>query len=203
MNITWKKLEDQSYEGFDEMRNRYRQPANQETTTVFLLDGRTGQGWTPEEALQVASEQPISFNIGGVYSAVYTPANGNDPVKHEGYIYKGEYHENPELILHEFDNGFGKSLYIDPDFIGTTWKFSYVRQAHCVYHVCPGLDAFEVRTGESQLALPYIAVIATSPEMARRNAALLLGQKLEDQDTNPDYINHVGHAEFRYVHSVI
>ena len=59
MNITWKKLEDQSYEGFDENGNRYRQPANQETTTVYLTDGRTGQGWTPEKAVQHAEEKAI------------------------------------------------------------------------------------------------------------------------------------------------
>jgi hypothetical protein len=60
MNINWKTLPDQSYEGFDENGNRYRQPANQETTTVFLKDGRTGQGWTPNEAIEVArkKEQP-------------------------------------------------------------------------------------------------------------------------------------------------
>ena len=59
MNITWKKLEDQSYEGFDENGNRYRQPANQETTTVYLTDGRTCQGWTPREAFGEAVEKEV------------------------------------------------------------------------------------------------------------------------------------------------
>jgi hypothetical protein len=59
MNINWKTLPDQSYEGFDENGNRYRQPANMETTTVFLKDGRTGQGWTPEKAVQEAESKTL------------------------------------------------------------------------------------------------------------------------------------------------
>ena len=58
MKIEWKQLEDQSYEGFDE-NGRYRQPANQETTTVFLTDGRTGQGWTPEQAIKDANSKTL------------------------------------------------------------------------------------------------------------------------------------------------
>lgn len=57
MKIEWKQQKDQSYKGTDESGNTYRQPANQETTTVYLKDGRSGQGWTAEEALKEAQKQ--------------------------------------------------------------------------------------------------------------------------------------------------
>ena len=59
MNIEWKQQEDQSYKGTDENGNTYRQPANQETTTVFMKDGRTGQGWTPEQSLRDANSKTL------------------------------------------------------------------------------------------------------------------------------------------------
>ena len=51
MKIKWTENEDGTWRGTDEDGNVYNEPANRETCTVALPDGRTGFGWTPEDAL--------------------------------------------------------------------------------------------------------------------------------------------------------
>jgi ligand-binding sensor protein len=60
-----------------------------------------------------------------------------------------------------------------------------------IYRVYSGLDAFEIKTSSTPVYVPYIDIIARTVQDAREQVALLLGQKLEDQDTNPDYENYV------------
>lgn len=124
MNITWKQLSDQSYQGFDEAGNQYRQPANQETTTVYMEDSRKGQGWSPEGALKAAMEKDLIIRV---------------------------------------------------------WS---------------GVDAFVINTPTGKVYVPSFDVIAESAEDARQKVARILGQKLEDQDTNDEYDNYISdHTE--------
>jgi hypothetical protein len=60
-----------------------------------------------------------------------------------------------------------------------------------IFHVYSGLDAFVIHTESGDVYCPYIAVIAINEQDARKKAALICGQKLEDQETNPDYDNYV------------
>lgn len=70
-----------------------------------------------------------------------------------------------------------------------------------VYHVYSGVDAFVLNTENGPIYMPYIAVIAKNEQEAREQAALLLGQKLEDQETNLDYDNYVSdHVVKMYAH---
>jgi hypothetical protein len=65
-----------------------------------------------------------------------------------------------------------------------------------IFHVYSGLDAFEVTRGDKKFYMHYISIIAKTPEDAREQVAEFLGQKLEDQDTNADYVNFVSdHVE--------
>jgi hypothetical protein len=124
MKITWKKLADQSYHGFDEAENQYRQPANGETTTVYLKDGRKAQAWTPEKALERAMEQSLIIRV---------------------------------------------------------WS---------------GVDAFVINTPAGKVYVPSFDVIAKTHEEARQKVAQILGQKLEDQESNSEYDNYVSdHTE--------
>lgn len=65
-----------------------------------------------------------------------------------------------------------------------------------VYRVCSGLDAFVITIGEEKIYLPSIEIIEQDPDAARRKVALLLGQRIEDQETNPEYNNFVCEPEF-------
>ena len=54
MKIQWNKTETQSYQGVDEVGNKYFMPANQETCVCEMPDGKRGSGWTPQESLSEA-----------------------------------------------------------------------------------------------------------------------------------------------------
>lgn len=61
LNIKWEKvsgdLEFSPHWGFDEEGNQYYEAANKETCEVVLKDGRTGAGWTAEEAYKNAKSK--------------------------------------------------------------------------------------------------------------------------------------------------
>ncbi len=71
MKITWKtdipKAEYSSRTGKDEQGNRYHEDAAGERVTCTTPDGRTGTGWTPDEALmeavQSAANVPESWTM--------------------------------------------------------------------------------------------------------------------------------------------
>lgn len=65
-----------------------------------------------------------------------------------------------------------------------------------IYRVWSGLDAFVITIGEEKVYLPSIDIIASDPVTARKQVALLLGQKIEDQETNPAYENFVCEPEY-------
>jgi len=66
-----------------------------------------------------------------------------------------------------------------------------------IYRVFSGLDAFEVNVNGTVIYLPYFDVIANNEENARQHVALLINQKLEDQETNFSYSNYISkHVEF-------
>ena len=66
-----------------------------------------------------------------------------------------------------------------------------------VIRVWSGQDAFQIKKpNKENIYLPYIDVLAKTSEEARKIVAILLNQKLEDQDTNPEYNNYVSeHTE--------
>jgi hypothetical protein len=70
-----------------------------------------------------------------------------------------------------------------------------------VYHVYSGLDAFSIPTKEGKVYSQYISVIARNQEEARKNAALICGQRIEDNDTNDSYENSVYYAEYIRLYS--
>jgi hypothetical protein len=57
MKIKWEQNEDRTWTGRDENGNRFEAPANMETCMCTLPDGRKSIGWTPEEAVDSASNQ--------------------------------------------------------------------------------------------------------------------------------------------------
>jgi len=57
--IKWTHEPDCTWSGRDEAGNTYHSPANKETVTVTLKDGRTGFGWTAEEAKAAAEFEPL------------------------------------------------------------------------------------------------------------------------------------------------
>lgn len=58
-NLDWNKNEDKSYTAVDSKGNRFFQPANQETVTCKLVDGRTGYGWSTIDAWNFAHEAEL------------------------------------------------------------------------------------------------------------------------------------------------
>jgi len=65
-----------------------------------------------------------------------------------------------------------------------------------VFRVFSGLDAFEIhldayKNSKNTIYLPYVDILAHTELEARELVAKMIGQKLEDQDTNPAYDNYV------------
>lgn len=60
-----------------------------------------------------------------------------------------------------------------------------------IWRIYSGMDAFEIKHADGNIYVPYIDVIASSENDARDKVARMLGQKLEDQDTNQNYNNYV------------
>jgi len=58
MKIEWTQTECGTWRGIDENSNVYLTPANRETCSVQTVDGYSGYGWTPEEALSRAKSDP-------------------------------------------------------------------------------------------------------------------------------------------------
>jgi hypothetical protein len=68
----------------------------------------------------------------------------------------------------------------------------YEGEQRFIFRVYSGVDAFEIKCNDgSEIYLPYIDVIAKNKQAARKKIASLLNMKLEDQETNDDYVNYI------------
>jgi len=141
------------------------------------------------------------METGALYNAVLTLSSGEKKtytrLTHVGI----EHEEESEINLFAFhQHDKSELMYVDPGFI-SDWEFTKIGYAYNVWHVWSGLDAFIVRKNNQEIYLPYIPVIASTPEKAREKVAAILGMKLDDQNSNPNYENYIDWAEFKYVHS--